>query len=141
MLFRSAEVETYKSLNKQVFPVSFNYTGQNSIFYLRKQTSINAINSLLSNWNFYTRLFAVQSGMDESFGNGEGSLFDINGNNNYCDVNCISFPTAGNIAGKFTWNDERTLSQIEQMTGYAVKPRGVISNFKNGGFEIGRAHV
>jgi hypothetical protein len=132
----SAEVETYKSLNKQVFPVSFNYIGQNIIFYLRKQTSINAINSLLSNWNFYTRLFAVQSGMDESFGNGQGSLFDIDGNNSYGDGNTISFPTAGNIAGTFTWNDKRTLSQIEQMTGYAVKPRGVISNFKNGGFVV-----
>jgi len=132
----SAEVETYKSLNKQVFPVSFNYIGQNIIFYLRKQTSINAINSLLSNWNFYTRLFAVQSGMDESFGNGQASLFDIDGNNSYGDGKTISFPTAGKIAGTFTWNDKRTLSQIEQMTGYAVKPRGVISNFKNGGFVV-----
>jgi hypothetical protein len=132
----SAEVETYKSLNKQVFPVSFNYIGQNIIFYLRKQTSINAINTLRSNWNFYTRLFAVQSGMDESFGNGQGRLFDIDGNNRYGDGNTISFPTAGNIAGTFTWNDKRTLSQIEQMTGYAVKPRGVISNFKNGGFVV-----
>ena len=131
----SAEVETYKSLNKQVFPVSFNYIGQNIMFYLRKQTSITAINTLLSNWNFYTRLFAVQSGMDESFGSGKGSVFDI-GSKNYGGGNTISFPTAGNIAGTFTWNDKRTLSQIEQMTGYAVKPRGVISNFKNGGFVV-----
>jgi hypothetical protein len=132
----AAEVETYKSLNKQVFPVSFKYIGQNSIFYLRKQTSINVINSLLSNWNFYTRLFAVQSGMDETFGNGEGRLFDIDGNNDYGDRCTISFPTAGNIAGTFTWNDKRTLSQIEQMTGYAVKPRGVISYIKNGGWVV-----
>ncbi len=132
----SAEVETYKSLNKQVFPVTFNYFGQDIIFYLRKQTSINAINSLRSNWNFYTRLFAVQSGMDESFGNGKGRLFDIEGNNRYNEGYTISFPTAGNVAGTFTWNDKRTLSQIEQMTGYAVKPRGVISNFKNGGYLV-----
>ena len=132
----TAEVATYKSLNKQVFPVSFYYIGQNIIFYLRKQTSINAINSLLSNWNFYTRLFAVQSGMDESFDNGEGRLFVIDRENGHGVGNSISFPTAGNIAGTFTWNDERTLSQIEQMTGYAVKPRGVISNFKNGGFVV-----
>lgn len=132
----SAEVESYKSLNKAVFPVSFNYIGQNIIFYLRKQTSINAINSLLSNWNFYTRLFAVQSGMDESFGNGQARLFDIDGNNRYGNGNAVTFPTAGNVAGTFTWKDKRTLSQIEQMTGYAVKPRGVISNFKNGGYVV-----
>ena len=135
----SAEVETYKSLNKQVFPVYFSYIGQNIIFYLRKQTSINAINTLLSNWNFYTRLFVVQSGMDESFGDDEGlldRLFEIGGKNDYGNLIRISFPTVGNIAGTFSWYDKRTLSQIEQMTGYAVKPRGVISNFKNGGFVV-----
>jgi hypothetical protein len=132
----SAEVETYKSLNKHLSPVSFNYKGQNIIFYLRKQTSINLISSLLSNWDFYTRLFAVQSGMDEFFGKGQGRLFDIDGNNSYSHGTTISFPTAGNIAGTFTWIDTRTLSQIEQMTGYSVKPRGVISNFKNGGFVV-----
>jgi hypothetical protein len=130
----TAEVETYKSLNKQVFPVVFNYNGQGTPFYLRKQTSINAINSLISNWNFYTRLFAVQSGMDESFGNGKGQLFHFVDNYDYKVV--ITFPTAGNIASTFTWNDNRTLGQIEQMTGYSVKPRGVVSYFKNGGYLV-----
>jgi hypothetical protein len=32
--------------------------------------------------------------------------------------------------------DKRTLSQIEQMTGYKVKPRGVVSQFKHGGFIV-----
>jgi hypothetical protein len=132
----SAEVEAYKSLNKQVFPVSFNYIGQKNIFYLRKQTSINAINSLLSNWEFYARLFAVQSGMDESFGNGEGRLHNLKDNDGYNESTNILFPTAGNVVATFTWKDKRTLSQIEQMNGYAVKPRGVISKFKNGGYVV-----
>ena len=42
---------------------------------------------------------------------------------------CINFLTTGQQAATFSWQDKRTLSQIEQMTGYAVKPRGVISNF------------
>jgi hypothetical protein len=142
----TAEVETYKSLSKQVFPVFYNYKGQGTKFYLRKKTSIDAINSLISNWNFYTRLFAVQSGMDESYGNGEGQLFVFGGNDRHRedrydeDINnediSINFPTAGNIAGTFTWNDNRTLGQIEQMTGYSVKPRGVVSLFKNGGYIV-----
>jgi hypothetical protein len=132
----SAEVETYKSLTKQVFPVRFNYLGQTITFYLRKQTSIDAINSLLSNWNFYTRLFAVQSGMDESFGNGIGSLYELHVNNRYNEGTTVSFPTAGKVAGTFSWNDKKTLSQIEQLTGYGVKPRGVVSSFKNGGYVV-----
>lgn len=137
----TAEVETYKSLKKQVFPVFYNYKGQGRTFYLRKQNSINAIKSLISSWNFYTRLFAVQSGMDESYGNGKGRLFVFGGNDRHRedryneDIN-INFPTAGNIAGTFTWNDNRTLGQIEQMTGYSIKPRGVVSYFKNGGFLV-----
>jgi hypothetical protein len=133
-----AEVATYQSLNKQVFPVRVSYAGQPKTFHLRKQTSTMAINSLVSNWNFYTRLFAVLSGMDESYGNGEGRLhnFGDDDDNNFGDVEYINFLSAGSVAGTFTWNDERTLSQIEQMTGYSVKPLGVKSQFKHGGYVV-----
>ena len=129
----STEVETYKSLNKEVFPIKFSYTGKNITFYLRKERSINIVKSLLYNWDFYTRLFTVQSGLDESFGNGESKLFKITDIRNKTSV---SYPGVGDVAGSFTWSDKRTLSQIEQMTGYAVKPRGVISNFKHGGYVV-----
>jgi hypothetical protein len=132
----STEVESYKSLNKQVFPVNINYTGQNITFFLRKQTSINTINSLISNWKFYLRCYTVQTRLDESTGNGKGELFPLYRRNSYSEDVSISFPTAGNIAATFNWNDKRTLSQIEQMTGYAVKPSGVISKFKNGGYVV-----
>ncbi|MFM8513638.1 MAG: DUF1566 domain-containing protein, partial [Bacteroidota bacterium] len=125
----AAEVETYKSLDKQVFPVNVSYAGNTMAFYLRKQTSISAIESLVSNWEFYTRLFAVPSGMDETTGNGEGQLHEF-GNSG------ISFLSAGQSAGTFTWNDQRTLSQIEQMTGYSVRPLGVKSQFKHGGYVV-----
>jgi hypothetical protein len=139
----TAEVATYKSLNKQVFPLSLKYINKNLIFYLRKQTSVNLIISLLANWNFYTRLFAVQSGMDEFYSKIDGGIHILT-NNSYGptdpaknDYNAsVSFPSAGSIAGIFQWNDKRTLSQIDQMTGYSVKPRGVISNFKNGGYVV-----
>jgi hypothetical protein len=68
--------------------------------------------------------------MDESYGNGEGRL------HNFGDDGYINFLSAGSVAGTFTWNDERTLSQIEQMTGYSVKPLGVKSQFKHGGYVV-----
>lgn len=127
-----SEVETYKSLNKQVFPVHVTYQNKTLTYNLRKRSSIAAIESLMSNWEFYTRLFTVQSGMDESFGNGDGSLFRF-----YRPYNVdINFPTNGQQAATFSWNDKRTLAQIEQMTGYSVKPIGVVSNFKNGGYVV-----
>ena len=125
----AAEVETYKSLNKQVFPVNVSYAGKAMVFNLRKQTSIAVINSLVLNLEFYTRNFAVKSGMDERYGHDEGRLHEFE---NWG----ISFLSAGQIAGTYTWNDHRTLSQIEQMTGYSVKPLGVKSQFKHGGYVV-----
>ena len=133
----SEEVTSYKSLNKAVFPININYKGVAKTFYLRKQGSINALNTLTSQWEFYTRLFTVQSGMDESYGNGEGQIHNFSGSRNYNNENkTIVFLTTGQQAGTFSWQDKRTLAQIEKMTGYTVKPRGVISQFKHGGFVV-----
>jgi hypothetical protein len=128
------EVTSYESLNKAVFPVEINYNGIDKTFYLRKQSSINALNTLGSQWEFYTRLFTVQSGMDESNGNGKKQIHTFyEGGSNYLQIN---FLTTGQQAATFYWTDKRTLSQIEQMTGYKVKPRGVVSQFKHGGFVV-----
>ena len=133
----SAEVASYKSLNKAVFSVLINYNGVAKTFYLRKQSSISALNTLTSNWNYYTRLFTVQSGMDESNGNGEGKIHDFSSSRNYNnDGKTINFLTTGQQAATFSWREKWTLSQIEQMTGYKVKPRGVVSQFKHGGIVV-----
>ncbi len=133
----SEEVTSYQSLNKAVFPVVINYNGVAKTFYLRKQISINALNTLTNQWAYYTRLFTVQSGMDESNGNGEGRIHDFSSSQNYNNGGkTINFLTTGQQAATFSWQDKRTLSQIEQMTGYKVKPRGVVSQFKHGGFVV-----
>ena len=133
----SEEVTSYQSLNKAVFPVVINYNGVAKTFYLRKQSSIYALNTLTSQWAYYTRLFTVQSGMDESNGNGEGRIHDFSSSRNYNNEGkTINFLTTGQQAATFSWQDKRTLSQIEQMTGYTVKPRGVVSQFKHGGFVV-----
>jgi hypothetical protein len=129
------EVTNYNNLNKSVFPVLINYNGVAKTFYLRKQSSINALNTFTSQWAYYTRLFTVQSGMDESNGNGKGQIHDFSISRAYIGTT-INFLTTGQQAATFSWQDKRTLSQIEQMTGYKVKPRGVISHYKHGGFVV-----
>lgn len=143
------DVKNYESLNKAVFPVFINYDGVHKTFYLRKQSSIDAINTQNINWDFYTRLFTVQSGLDEINGNSLnfGLIADRNGtlNAGYIDFRSVSNYygatdradlSAGQIMETFSWQDERTLSQTKQMNGYKVKPRGVVSQFKHGGFVI-----
>ena len=142
----SDEIINYKNLNKSVFPVNIKYDGVNTTFYLRKQGSINALNTFTKQWEFYIRLFSVQSGMDESYGKGNGDVHDFDSYNTvYEEQKPMSFQNSYRIwsinfliknkkAGTFTWEDKRSLAQIEKMTGYKVKPRGIISQYKHGGF-------
>ena len=142
------EVKSYQNLNKAIFPVIINYRGADKTFYLRKQSSINALKTLVNNWNFYTRLFTVQSGMDELSGsqskngqyilsNEDGLFHDFSSmRTNYNQGIKIKFLTAGQHADSFSWKDKLTLSQIEQVTGYKVNPKGVVSHFKYGGFVV-----
>ena len=129
------EVSSYESLNKAIFSVAINYKGVSKTFYLRKQSSIIALNTLTSQWEFYTRLFTVQSGMDESNGNGKDKIHHFSYDSDYIGLT-INFLDTGQIAATFSWNDKRTLSEIEQMNGYQIKPRGVVSQFKHGGFVV-----
>jgi hypothetical protein len=134
------EVASYASLNKTVFTLIVSYNGVAKTFYLRKEGSINAINTLTNNWELYTRLFTVHSGLDESNGNGEGQIHVFSDRYDRSDDRylnkTIKFLTIGQKAGTFSWLDKRTLSQIENMTGYKIKPRGVVSQFKHGGFVV-----
>ena len=128
------EVTSYQSLNKAVFTVVINYNGVDKTFYLRKQSSINALNTLSSQWAFYTRLFAVQSGSRWEYVEDFRRHDFSSSRNDYNHVKTINYLTTGQYAASFSWQDKRTLSQIEQMTGYKVKPIGVVSQFKHGGF-------
>jgi hypothetical protein len=135
------EVKTYLALNKSVFPIQVSFSGKSEVFYLRKERSAILINSFISNWEYYTRLFVVKSGVDESFGQGSGEIFDfgfprIRKPLAPEEITEINFPTTSQVAATFRWHDKRTLNQIEEMTGYIVNPRGVISNFRNGGYQL-----
>jgi hypothetical protein len=130
------EVTSYKALNKIVFPISINYNGVNRKFYLRKKRSIQILHTLASQWEFYTRLFKVESGLDESNGNGDVNIHVFGVTNENKDLVSINFLTSDQKAAIFSWQDKRTLAEIEQMNGYKVKPRGVVSQFKYGGFVV-----
>jgi len=131
------EVKSYQNLNKAVFLVVINYKGRKKILYLRKGSSLNALNTLTSQWQFYTRLFTVQSGIDETNGNGQGEIHNFSYGQEYqFSAVVINFSTKGQKVATFSWQDKKTLAQIEKMTGYTVKPRGVVSQFKHGGFVV-----
>ena len=136
----SNELESYKILNKQVFPISINYKNEANTFYLRNNTSLSIIKSFASNWEFYTRLFNVKSEINETFGQGKGEYHRFMDNiipiNEKVFMLRINFLTKKNIAATFSYTDDRTLSEIEQINGYSIKPRGLVSDFKYGGYVV-----
>ena len=126
-----AEAETYKSLNKQVYKIAIDYKGAKTLYNLRRKKSLDLINSILSNWEFYMRLFKVDSGLEDAYKTEKKEQY-----HELYDNGVIFFLTIGQKAGTFSWKEWRTLSQIEQIKSYSVTPNGVISQFKNGGYIV-----
>ena len=135
------DVESYRALNKEVFSVELTYNNATVCFYLRKERSVLAIKSLITNWNFYINQYEVYPKMAFARLENQGNQFDFTlYNKGYCNgkranLN-IRFPNSGQLVRNFEWKDRRSLEQIEQMSGYTVKPRGVVSQFKHGGFVV-----
>lgn len=140
------EVENYKSLQKQIFHINISFNGKSKRFYLRKNNSIIALNVLINNWEFYTRSFIIKSGMDETIGNGKGNIHEFgeiiwtpanyDNEDGLFDGKSINYLSSGKIAATYSWEDKRTLQQIEQMTGYTVMPSEIRSKFKHGGYVV-----
>ena len=85
----------------------------------------------------------MRTDIDESNAKGIGKIrafnisknYDLNGDKLNEDVE-VNFFSTGLLVGIFSWQDKLTLSQIEKLNGYTVKPTGVSSLFKNGGFVV-----
>ena len=141
-----SELETYKSLNKGVYSIIVDDMKIN----FRNETSIKAIKSIVSNWGFYIRLFAINSGLDEKFGGKiidykklYSNILDDKGSDPHdlCVINnyigeSIVFPEENQVVATISCTDKRTLNELDQLNGYSVKPRGVVSNFKFGGYVV-----
>ncbi len=143
-----AEVETYVSLNKPVFPLDVTHHNQSVTYNLRNQKSLSVIWSLASNWEFYTRLFSVHSRevkLDGSRLKGIGEV-ELHGLvQNFRDARRaypdlirlqLHFPDTDGIAATFNWTDALSLAELERVNGYSVEPRGVVSTFKHGGYVV-----
>jgi hypothetical protein len=130
------EVKIYQNLNKPVFPVLINYNGLSKKVYLRKEASVKILNTFTDQWSFYNKLFTLKCGQEELNVDYESKFFFISGNNYSSAAKTINFLTAGQRSATFTWEDKRTLAQIENMSNYEIKPKGIVSKFKYGGFVV-----
>lgn len=136
----SDEVANYKNLNKPIFQVTVDYSGRlkPETYYLRKKASFEALKSLGGNWEFYNSLFLIESNLNASIKNLKikelRKFYD-----NYFLANeksTLFFFTKNQVTSVFETSDTLTLKQIENLEKYSIKPKGIISKFKNGGYVI-----
>jgi hypothetical protein len=112
------EVVTYKSLNKEVYWIVIVVKGDAQSFALRNQISVDKIIRVIDRWEAYTKLFTVQAGIDAVKCEWNGSVLSLRSKGG-----SIFFPASGDNAATYWCDDKRTLSQIEQMTGYTITPK------------------
>jgi hypothetical protein len=133
------EVETYKSLNKEIFQINVVFKDNIKTFYLRSKQSIQIVESFKSNFRFYLNNFSVlptvkASNIKTEYFEGllENPTTEATKNNRLR----ISFLNEGKKFAKFSFNDIKTLDEINHLTGYSVKTNGVNSNFEQGGILV-----
>lgn len=129
------EVETYKSLNKEIFQINVVFKDNIKPFYLRSKQSFQIVESFKSNFRFYSNNFSVLPTVKASNIKTEyieGLLENPTKNNRLT----ISFLNEGKKFAKFSFNDIKTLDEINHLTGYSVKTNGVNSNFEQGGILV-----
>jgi hypothetical protein len=149
-----SETEEYQSLNKKYYPIHVLSYGTIKVFNLRNKKSLLAILSLVENWDGYVQLFQVDSGLNTIFGykfspdkkyahHIFGSPYGmanevILDHIRISELNelYISFPSSGQKVTEFFQKDEKTLDQIEKMTGYSIKGLGLRVPYKNGGYVV-----
>ncbi|RVU25570.1 DUF1566 domain-containing protein [Sandaracinomonas limnophila] len=147
------EVLNYKNLNKPIYSVIIKYQGVEKTIYLRRKVSFGIIRTLASQWDFYKSLFQLES-------NVESTLFPIPKNSinlpsgregisirsNFAKYNewnrastreiNFNFLTNGELASNINHSYTLTIDQVNKLNGFKVIPRGVVSNFKQGGLVI-----
>jgi len=125
----NSEVEQYTSLGKKTYPITINFQGLQKQFVFRNNTSLSIIQSFSSNLEFYLRLFEVNNGLSSSLGKGKSQINPILNKN-------LTFLNIGEEASSFKWQDEFTLAELEKISEYNVKPRGIVVQFKQGGYVL-----
>lgn len=148
-----SEQETYINLKKRIYPVIIKFQDKSQTYYLRKELSATLIKSLFSNINYYIRNFtAYRDGVELEELN--DANISIDPRRKYIDdlmeleskriqylglpedVLIFNLTNPGQIQSKIIWSEFKNIQEIEKIKEYTIKPRGVVSRFKEGGYLV-----
>ena len=130
------ELENYRSLKKNVFPITVKYNQIKKTYWFRNESSVSNLNYLLTDYAAYIRLFVVNSGILKTYGN-EGVFYKNYNIANLLEIKDLKnegivfdFVDTGNSIASFSWVDNKTTEEIEKLTGYTIKPKGITSKYQ-----------
>jgi hypothetical protein len=133
----SDEMKIYQNLNKNIYTININYNGLSKKVYLRKQLSLKILNAFTDQWRFYNQLFSLQCGQEDLAGDFKNNIFEISNYSIYnTETLTINYPSVGKPTATFSFDDKRTLNEIENMSAYKITPKGIVSKFKHGGIVV-----
>jgi len=145
------EIQTYRSLNKAIYTVTLSYQNKPQVFSFRSEYSEKALQALVDFQNLYFRSYKITPEIKNGFNEfNEKALFlkaksyEVEteyGRNNYrhkIEKLDLTFSNAGQLIGQYTFNDHRSLNEIEQLSNFNIEPTGKELEYRNGGFVIGK---
>ena len=145
------EIQTYRSLNKAIYTVTLSYQNKPQVFSFRSEYSEKALQALVDFQNLYFRSYKITPEIKNGFNEfNEKALFlkaksyEVEteyGRNNYrhkIEKLDLTFSNAGQLIGQYTFNDHRSLNEIEQLSIFNIEPTGKELEYRNGGFVIGK---
>jgi hypothetical protein len=129
------QVSSYKELKKDVYIVELINSNngrrmRNIRIALRRVQSFEMLEKLVGNLpENYPRLYAVDSGLDRKIGLGAMNreshrFYQMSARDKRL---LITLLAASRQAATFSYDDQRTLDEINKLTGYSVEPLGVTS--------------
>jgi hypothetical protein len=117
----STEIENYKKLNKRLNSIKVRYNRKDYLFNLRNENSAALLSSIFTKWEEYIRGFYVLDGTHKiKSRTSSNSHKSIYGEGYF--ISGLLFPKTGIMVGSFSWDEYKTLKELEIMTGYSVKP-------------------
>lgn len=154
---KQSEIESYRTLSKKVYPLVVGYSeGEYMVVNLRSELSLNLVKDFRWNWDNYTQHFNVYSGVEENIGefksDAMASKYNLKtwksteyhdfqnyrndqGNLVFGDKRpYLVFLQYGRVAAVYEYLHERSLDQIEKMSGYSIKSKPFLSSFPKFGY-------
>jgi hypothetical protein len=129
-------------LGKNIQYLTINYNGNGQKFALRSEYSAKALQTLIDLQKLYYSSFTISPSIQNGYNNIKIERNLIGSDNipvrNQLELLEFNFLKAGDLAAIYTFNDHKTLKEVEVLEGYKISSENQLLEYRNGGLVIGK---